>query len=92
MEKAEGFESSSGIGVRGGVGGRRFALGNSVLMEQEGVDASPSRRRLKNCGTTEQVSYTSLPDGRLLGLLAVADPIKAKPPALAVLRQAGLGE
>jgi Cu+-exporting ATPase len=34
LEKAEGFESSSGIGVRGSVGGKKLALGNTALMEQ----------------------------------------------------------
>ena len=91
LEKAEGFESSSGIGVRGGVGGRRFALGNSVLMEQEGVDVSPLAAQAEELRYNGASVMHLAADGRLLGLLAVADPIKASTPeALAVLRQAGL--
>jgi Cu+-exporting ATPase len=35
------FESSSGIGVRGVVNGERMALGNTTLMESEGVSSTP---------------------------------------------------
>jgi Cu+-exporting ATPase len=91
LAKAEAFESSSGIGVRGIVGGRKLALGNTVLMAQEGVDVSPLAHQaeaLRRSGAS--VMHLSA-DGRLLGLLAVSDPIKASTPeALSVLRQAGL--
>jgi len=32
LDKAEGFDSVSGIGVRGAVGGKALALGNSAPM------------------------------------------------------------
>ena len=91
LDKAEGFESSSGIGVRGSVGGRRLALGNTVLMEQEGADVSPLAAQAEEL-RREGASVMHLAAGsRLLGLLAVADPVKTSTPeALAVLRQAGL--
>src|SRR5574343_125882 len=38
LEKAENFESSSGIGVHGLVSSQRLSLGNSTLMVQESVD------------------------------------------------------
>ena len=38
--KVEDFDSSSGIGVRGVVDGQRLALGNTALMQQEGVDVT----------------------------------------------------
>jgi Cu+-exporting ATPase len=37
LSKPPSFESGSGIGVRGTVDGKRLALGNTALMEQEGV-------------------------------------------------------
>ena len=91
LDKAENFESSSGIGVRGSVGGRRLALGNTVLMEQEGADVSPLAAQAEEL-RREGASVMHLAAGsRLLGLLAVADPVKTSTPeALAVLRQAGL--
>ena len=91
LEKADLFESATGIGVRGTVGGKRLALGNGALMAQDGIDV----RVLSNDAETLRQSGASVmhlaADGRLLGLLAVSDPIKASTPeALTVLRQAGL--
>ncbi|MBK7024094.1 MAG: heavy metal translocating P-type ATPase [Sulfuritalea sp.] len=91
LDKAEGFESSSGIGVRGSVGGRRLALGNTVLMEQEGADVSPLAAQAEELRREGASVMHLAADGQLLGLLAVADPVKASTPeALAALRQAGL--
>ncbi len=77
LDKAEGFESSSGIGVRGTVGGHALALGNSALMTQLhiAVDALQAQAEALRA---EGASVMHLAvDGRLAGLLAVADPIKA---------------
>src|SRR5690606_8956676 len=40
LSAVEDFESGSGIGVRGHIDGKQLALGNTALMEQEGVDVS----------------------------------------------------
>ncbi len=37
LAKVDGFESSSGIGVRGLVEGKQLALGNTTLMQQLGI-------------------------------------------------------
>jgi Cu+-exporting ATPase len=91
LEKPESFESSSGIGVRGQVAGRSLALGNTALMTQLGVAVEQLKLQaeaLRSEGAS--VMYLAA-DGTVLGLLAVADPIKASTPeALAVLRSAGL--
>jgi Cu+-exporting ATPase len=91
LSKAQHFESAAGIGVRGSVDGRALALGNTALMEQSGVDVSAL------VGTSETLrsqggSVMYLADGaRLLGLLAVSDPIKASSAgALEQLREAGI--
>ncbi len=70
------FESGSGIGVRGTVEGKRLALGNTALMQQEGVDVailSEKADSLRVQGAS--VMYLAV-SGDLLGLLAVSDPIK----------------
>lgn len=91
LEKAENFESSSGIGVHGQVDGRRLSLGNSTLMAQENIDLSPlvaQAEELRRTGAS--VMYLAA-DGLLVGLLAVSDPIKANTPeALKTLRNAGI--
>jgi Cu+-exporting ATPase len=91
LDKAENFESSSGVGVRGRAGGREIALGSAALMTQLGiaVDAlAPQAEALR--GTGASVMHLAV-DGSLAGLLAVSDPVKASTPeALAALKAAGL--
>ena len=45
LDKPEDFDSASGIGVRGTVGGQALALGNTALMQQLGVDVAAAGRR-----------------------------------------------
>ncbi|WP_414691355.1 heavy metal translocating P-type ATPase [Noviherbaspirillum sp.] len=91
LDKPEAFESASGIGVRGVVAGRRIALGNTALMDTEKVDwhvLVSQAEELRNEGAS--VMYLAA-DGRLAGLIAVSDPVKATTPeALKTLRDAGL--
>ncbi len=91
LDKAEGFESGSGIGVRGLVGGRQLALGNTALMEQLGVDVSGLLSQAEALrGEGASVMFLA-GDAKLLGLLAVSDPVKASTPeALATLRAEGM--
>ncbi|GJH28579.1 heavy metal translocating P-type ATPase [Caballeronia novacaledonica] len=91
LEKVENFESSTGIGVRGFVGGRKLALGNTALMEAEGIDVrelATEADALRTQGAS--VMYLAV-DKTLAGLLAVSDPIKATTSeALARLREDGI--
>jgi Cu+-exporting ATPase len=91
LEIAEGFESSTGIGVRGKVGGRTLAIGNTELMHEIGVDPSPMSTQAESLRQEgASVMYLSV-DGMLAGLLAVADPIKASTAvAIRSLQEAGL--
>ena len=91
LEKVDLFESVTGIGVRGTVGGIHLALGNGALMVQEKVnigDLANVSEALRQKGGS--VMYLAA-DGYICGLLVVSDPIKASShEALVVLRQAGL--
>ena len=91
LDKPTSFESSSGIGVRGQVGGQNIALGNTVLMDEEKVDwksLSPQAEQLRAQGAS--VMYLAA-DGQLIGIIAVSDPVKPSSlAALNVLREAGL--
>jgi Cu+-exporting ATPase len=91
LEKVQDFESSTGIGVRGIVDGRRLALGNSALMRHEGIDVGALMEAAEeNRKSGASVMYLAA-DGRLLGLLFVSDPIKASTPeAVARLHEAGI--
>ena len=77
LETPQDFESSTGIGVRGRVGARALAIGNTQLMSEQGVDPASLQKQaemLRNEGAS--VMYLAV-DGALAGLIAVADPIKA---------------
>ncbi len=89
--KPETFESASGIGVRGIVSGHRIALGNTALMDTEKVDWHALSKQAETLrGEGASVMYLAS-DNRLIGLIAVSDPIKSTTPeALEALRTAGL--
>jgi len=88
---AEAFESVTGLGVCGTVGGRRVVIGNQDLMSREGVGASALAARAEALqGKAQTVMFVAV-DGALAGLIGVADPVKAgTPEAIAALRKAGL--
>jgi Cu+-exporting ATPase len=91
LDKAENFDSGSGIGVKGQVGGKQLVLGNTTLMQQSGVPVDAMLKQaeaLRSEGAS--VMYLAV-DGKLAGLLAVSDPVKQNTPeALAALKTAGL--
>ena len=76
LSTPETFESASGIGVRGKVDGRDLQLGNTALMNDAGVDASPLKAHAEQLrGEGVSIMFLAV-DNVLAGLLAVADPIK----------------
>jgi len=91
LDKAEQFDSASGIGVQGVVAGKTLALGNTALMQQVGIDVAPLAAQAEAL-RAEGASVMHLAvDGRLAGLLAVSDPVKpTTAEALASLRKSGL--
>jgi len=91
LSKPEQFDSQSGIGVRGVVGGQALALGNTALMEQLKIDVSPLTARAEAL-RSEGASVMFLAVGtQFAGLLAVSDPVKATTmEALTALRRSGL--
>lgn len=91
LEKAEQFDSASGIGVQGVVGGKSLAIGNTTLMQQLGIDVALLASQAEELrGQGASVMHLAV-DGTLAGLLAVSDPIKATTAdALDSLRKSGL--
>ncbi|MCK5908693.1 MAG: copper-translocating P-type ATPase, partial [Caulobacter sp.] len=92
LSDVDGFESVTGKGVMGQVEQQDVALGNLALMEQVGVVASDADRaqaaRLQGDGATVMFLAAG---GHLIGMLAVADPIKdSTPEAIRALHGAGL--
>jgi Cu+-exporting ATPase len=88
LDEAKDFESVTGKGVTGRVGGRRVALGNLKLLEQLGVDAAGLEARADDMRREGETVMFFAIDGQAAGLLGVADPIKASTPEAIRLLQA----
>ncbi len=91
LQKAQQFDSASGIGVQGVVDNKTLAIGNESLMQQLGIDVTPLAGQVEELrGQGASVMHLAV-DGRLAGLLAVSDPVKATTAqALTSLRKSGL--
>ncbi len=77
----ERFESLTGRGVKGVVEGHDVAIGNSRLLEELGIEAGAlSQRAVALRGEGQTVMFIVV-DGRIAGLVGVADPIKESTPA-----------
>ncbi|WP_082103149.1 heavy metal translocating P-type ATPase [Sphingomonas sp. Ag1] len=91
MTKVQDFASQTGLGVSANVSGRTVVVGNAAQMKRAGADPAPldevaNRHRRDGAG----VMLVAV-DGRLAGLLAVADPVRpAAQGAIAALRHSGL--
>jgi len=91
LGEPEGFESSSGIGVRGSLSNRPVALGNPALMAELGVRTQVLADQAEPLRATGASVLLLAVGGKLVGLLAVSDPIKAtSADALAALKAAGI--
>ncbi len=88
---ADGFEQVPGQGVRGVVDGKECLGGNAAMMTASGIDMAPVehvRDRLAGEGKTPLFFAV---DGRLLGVIAVADTVKpTSREAIAGMRAMGL--
>ena len=85
------FASHTGKGVSGTIEGRKVALGNKVLLGELGVDPSSLEPQADSFRAEGQgVMFVAI-DGKLAGLLVVADPIKETAvDAVQALRRAGV--
>ena len=76
LPDAEDFDSPNGKGVTGKIDGKKVLLGNRLLMEAESVETSAFEEeadQLRKDGAT--VIFAAV-DGKICGLLAIADPVK----------------
>ena len=91
LAPVEDFESQTGLGISGRVGGRAVVVGNAAQMRRVGIDPAAldetaERHRSEGAG----VMLVAI-EGRLAGLVAVADPLKESArDAIAALHRDGL--
>ncbi|MGH7266907.1 MAG: copper-transporting P-type ATPase, partial [Candidatus Rokuibacteriota bacterium] len=89
--EARDFRSVTGKGVAGTVEGRAVALGNAALLAEQGVEPGPLGARAETLRRDGQTVVFVVVDGRVAGLLGVADPVKpSAPEALRRLRDEGI--
>ena len=91
LSPAEGFQSITGKGVVGTVGGRKVALGNAKLFEELSIPPQDLVERAEKLRLEGQTVMLVAVDGKAAGLLGVADPIReSTPEAIRLLRAEGL--
>ena len=74
--RVEGFEQVAGGGLAGAVDGRRVLAGNARLMEKSGVCLGVFAQRADVLAAEAKTPLFFAVGGRVLGLVAVADPVK----------------
>jgi Cu+-exporting ATPase len=86
-----GFEAIAGHGIRGTVDARRVLLGNRRLLRREGVDTAPAESAMTRLEQEGKTAMLVGVDGRLAGIVAVADTLKPEAKeAVAALRSEGV--
>ena len=73
----DAFRSLTGRGVLGAAGGRRVALGNARLLEELGIVAGELGKRAEALREEGQTVMFLVAGDAVVGILGVADPIKA---------------
>ena len=74
------FSSASGIGVSGIVEGKRLTLGNTALMQAQGIDTTELDAQANEVRASgASVMFLAVED-QLAGVLSVTDPVKTSTP------------
>ena len=76
----DSFESITGKGVKGVVGGRAVALGNASLMQQLELPIDLAEQRAESLRAEGQTAMFVAIDNQVAGIVVVADPIKETTP------------
>lgn len=74
--KTESFQSVPGKGVTGKINGHTVALGNIKLLEDLGINPGELAGKAEEMRSDGQTVMFVVMDGKIAGLLGVADPIK----------------
>jgi Cu+-exporting ATPase len=91
LAEPSAFESLTGKGVTGAVGGHRVAVGNLKLLESLGTDPGELAAKAEDLTAEGETVVFVVVDGRPAGLLGVADPVKeTTPDAIRRLHREGI--
>lgn len=85
------FDSVTGKGVVGNIEGHKIALGNLKLLDDLGIDPAGLLEKADTMRAEGQTVMFVAVDGKVIGLLGVADPIKeTTPEAIDALHKEGI--
>jgi Cu+-exporting ATPase len=91
LQPVEHFESATGLGVRGEIGGRKVAVGSRRFMESFATVAQPLAEKADALRAQGKTAMYAAIDGRVAVVIAVADPIKdSTPEAIKALQAEGV--
>ena len=80
LSEATDFDSPVGRGVTGVVDGKQVVLGGGPLMAAQGIDVTPLSSEAEAMRHQGATAIFAAKDGKLAGVLGIADPIKATTP------------
>ncbi len=87
----ESFNSITGGGIEVTLPGAAVLIGNAALLDQRGIDTSPLKAEADRLADEGKTPMYMACDGRLAGLIAVADVIKpTSEQAVAELKKSGI--
>lgn len=81
MVEAGEFEAVTGKGVKGRVDGKAVALGNARMIADLGIDAGDIGEAANERRDQGETVMFVVVEGEVVGLISVADPVKATTPA-----------
>ncbi|GAB5373761.1 MAG: heavy metal translocating P-type ATPase [Acuticoccus sp.] len=81
LSEANDFEAITGKGVIGTVGGKSIALGNLALVRDLGLDGDELTQKADARRDEGETVMFVVVDGKVAGLVSVADPVKETTPA-----------
>ncbi len=91
LTESRDFHSVTGKGVVGRVEGRSVVLGNATLLAEQGIAVHELSEKAEALRAQGQTAMFVAVDGRLAGVVSVADPVRASTPeAIRLLHADGL--
>ncbi|TAK88065.1 MAG: heavy metal translocating P-type ATPase [Betaproteobacteria bacterium] len=91
LQPVENFDSVTGQGVQGVVGGRKVAVGSRRFMERFGAMPEALAGKADSLRTQGKTAMFAAVDGRVAAVIGVADPIKdTTPEAVQALKAQGV--
>ena len=91
LTNSESFQSITGKGVAGKVDGHQVALGNLMMVSDEGINSDKLTEKAEKMRSEGQTVMFVAVDKEIIGILGVADPVKGTTPsAIQQLRDDGV--